>query len=97
MRKLINFLNCIRRAYLVPSSSGSIGQFSSTRSHECTVDLAIVFYGFSNVRWLSEREKDQIDTLVAVGFKKPVQDVRALEAVEKYKQTLKLKQPPFPL
>jgi len=85
--ELINFLNSIRRAYLDPSPSGTSGQFSSTSSNERTVDLAKGFYGFSNIRWFSEREKDQIDTLVAVGLKKSVQGVRALEAAEKSRKT----------
>ncbi|OAV89215.1 hypothetical protein PTTG_12517 [Puccinia triticina 1-1 BBBD Race 1] len=83
IQELIDFLSSIRRAYLDPSPSGTSGQFQSTNSNERTVDLSKGFQGFSNVRWFSENEKDQIDTLVAVGLKKSVQGVRAIEAAEK--------------
>ncbi|KAA1123730.1 hypothetical protein PGTUg99_009910 [Puccinia graminis f. sp. tritici] len=83
IQELIDFLSSIRRAYLDPSQSGTSGQFSSANSSERTVNLSKGFQGFSDVRWFSENEKDQIDTLVAVGLKKSVQGVRALEAAEK--------------
>ncbi|PLW51005.1 hypothetical protein PCANC_08171 [Puccinia coronata f. sp. avenae] len=84
IQELIDFLNSIRRAYLDPSPSGTSGQFSSsTGSNERSVNLSKGFQGFANVRWFSDTEKDQIDTLVAVGLKKSVQGVRALEAAEK--------------
>jgi hypothetical protein len=86
IQELIDFLSSIRRAYLDPSQSGTSGQFSSANSSERTVNISKGFQGFSNVRWFSENEKDQIDTLVAVGLKKSVQGVRALEAAEKCKQ-----------
>lgn len=46
------------------------------------VDSQRGFQGFSNVRWFSEKEKDEIDVLVGVGLKKCVQGVRALEAAD---------------
>ncbi|KAH9440872.1 hypothetical protein Pst134EA_028812 [Puccinia striiformis f. sp. tritici] len=84
IHELIDFLKRIRRAYLDPSQSGKSGQFTSTtNSNDRTGNLSRGFQGFANVRWFSEGEKDQIDTLVAVGLKKSVQGVRALESAEK--------------
>lgn len=84
---MIQFLKTIKRAYLDPSPSGPIGGPSSNKHPERLVDIKRGFQGFANVRWFSDREKDEIDVLVGVGLKKCVEGVRALEAAEKSSST----------
>lgn len=88
IQDLLKFLNSIRRAYLDPNSSpGRGGSFSSTNTSDRKVETSKGLQRFENVRWFSEREKDQIDTLVAVGLKKSIEGVRALERAEKSRKT----------
>lgn len=85
IQELLNFMSSIRRAYLDPTPSASSTQKFSSK-HDRSINVSKGFQGFSNVRWFSENEKDQIDTLVAVGLKKSVEGVRALESAEKVRK-----------
>ncbi|OAV95006.1 hypothetical protein PTTG_26777, partial [Puccinia triticina 1-1 BBBD Race 1] len=80
-QNLIDFLSSIRRAYLDASPSGISEQFQSKKLNERTVNLSKALPGLSNVRWFSENEKDQIDTLVAAGLKKSVQGDRSCRKI----------------
>lgn len=82
IQDLLQFLQTIKRAYLDPSPSRSTPNNSNKTSERRQVDNKRGFQGFSQVRWFSEQEKDEIDVLVGVGLKKSIEGVRALEAAE---------------
>ncbi|EGG02053.1 uncharacterized protein MELLADRAFT_110427 [Melampsora larici-populina 98AG31] len=83
IQDLLEFLKTIKRAYLDPTPSrSSTTHHNSTKPLERQVEIKRGFQGFSQVRWFSEQEKDEIDVLVGVGLKKSIQGVRALEAAE---------------
>lgn len=79
LRSFSNFLTSIRRAYLDLGASSSSHQTTQPRTIDTTKGLA----AWEGVRWLSDRERDEIDFGVKVALRKSVDRVRELEAVEK--------------
>ncbi|ORY40013.1 hypothetical protein BCR35DRAFT_297677 [Leucosporidium creatinivorum] len=79
LRSFSNFLASIRRAYLDLGASSSSHQTTQPR----TIDTSKGLAAWEGVRWLSDRERDEIDFGVKVALRKSVDRVRELEAVEK--------------
>ncbi|KAH9818670.1 hypothetical protein DFH28DRAFT_958797 [Melampsora americana] len=90
IQDLLQFLQTIKRPYLDPSPSRSTTT-NSNKSLERQVEIQKGFKGFSQVKWFSEQEKDEIDVLVGIGLKKSIEGVRALEAAENSRKSQHLK------
>ena len=75
---MATFLSSIRRAYLDLSSSSS-----SSASRSVKVDPSKGLGAWEGVRWLSDRERDEVDFGVKIALGRSVDRVRQLEAVEK--------------
>ncbi|GAA5969493.1 hypothetical protein JCM21900_002755 [Sporobolomyces salmonicolor] len=80
LRSFSNFLTSIRRAYLDLGSSSS---HHHPASQPRTLDPSKGLAAWEGVRWLSDRERDEIDFAVKVALRKSVDRVRELEALEK--------------
>ncbi|BGO92887.1 hypothetical protein NBRC10512_008007 [Rhodotorula toruloides] len=80
LRSFSNFLASIRRAYL---DLGSSSHPSSHNPPQRNLDPSKGFAAWEGVRWLTDRERDEIDFAVKVALRKSVDRVRELEALEK--------------
>ncbi|GAA5984040.1 hypothetical protein JCM11641_005576 [Rhodosporidiobolus odoratus] len=78
LRSFNSFLSSIRRAYLDLGSS-----HHHPSSQPRAVDPAKGLAAWEGVRWLTDRERDEIDFGVKVALRKSVDRVRELEALEK--------------
>ncbi|KAL8283272.1 hypothetical protein RQP46_006050 [Phenoliferia psychrophenolica] len=78
LRSFSAFLISIRRAYLDLGSSSS-----HHASQPRTLDASKGLAAWEGVRWLSDRERDEIDFGVKVALRRSVDRVRELEAAEK--------------
>lgn len=91
MRSLASFLHSIRRAYLdLGASSSASNPLLAHRDQPPPrqLDLSKGLQAWEGVRWLSDRERDEIDFAVKVAIRKSVDRVRELEALEKGARTL---------
>ncbi|BGP21687.1 SNARE protein syntaxin 18/UFE1 [Rhodotorula toruloides] len=80
LRSFSNFLASIRRAYL---DLGSSSHPSSRNPPQRNLDPSKGLAAWEGVRWLTDRERDEIDFAVKVALRKSVDRVRELEALEK--------------
>lgn len=74
------FLASIRRAYLDVSSSHA--STSAQNKQQRTLDPSQGLQAWQGVKWLSDRERDEIDFGVKVALKKSLEGVRQLEGLE---------------
>lgn len=81
MRSFANFLSSIRRAYLdLGSSTSSNAAAPPKRTWDPSKKGLAAWEG---VRWLTDKERDEIDFAVKVALRKSVDRVRQLEQLEK--------------
>jgi syntaxin 18 len=73
LKTLESFLNSIRPAYVSPPP----------RSSQREKNKAEGFETLEKKRYLTDRERDEIDVGVKIGMKKAMESVRELEAIEK--------------
>ncbi|GAA5980237.1 hypothetical protein JCM10908_001583 [Rhodotorula pacifica] len=88
LRSFANFLSSIRRAYLdLGSSSSSSSQHTSNHGSNAqpkrNLDTSKGLAAWEGVRWLTDKERDEIDFAVKVALRKSVDRVRQLEQLEK--------------
>ncbi|GAA5994902.1 Ufe1p [Rhodotorula paludigena] len=86
VRSFASFLHSIRRAYLDLGASSSTGNPLLAHRDQPPprqLDLSKGLQAWEGVRWLSDRERDEIDFAVKVAIRKSVDRVRELEALEK--------------
>ncbi|KAK4057580.1 hypothetical protein OIO90_001225 [Microbotryomycetes sp. JL221] len=102
LRSFAQFLHSIRRAYLdlnasaaaaaaASSSSSTTNQLDSSSRH---LDKSKGLQAWEGVKWLSDRERDEIDFGVKVALRKSVDRVRQLEQLEKVRVTNVARQNP---
>lgn len=85
LRSFANFLSSIRRAYLDLGSSTS-SSTSTAAPPKRTLDPSKKgLAAWEGVRWLTDKERDEIDFAVKVALRKSVDRVRQLEQLEKGK------------
>lgn len=77
LRSFSRFLYSIRRAYLDLGSSSS--HQASIPRH---IDTSKGLQAWEGVRWLSDKERDEIDFGVKIALRKSVDRVRELEGAE---------------
>lgn len=83
LRSFANFLSSIRRAYLDLGSSTS-SSTSTAAPPKRTLDPSKKgLAAWEGVRWLTDKERDEIDFAVKVALRKSVDRVRQLEQLEK--------------
>ncbi|KAK4055213.1 hypothetical protein OIV83_000493 [Microbotryomycetes sp. JL201] len=94
LRSFAQFLHSIRRAYLDLNASSSAQQqqqqqqaqhagSAHTHANQRQLDPAKGLQAWEGVKWLSDRERDEIDYGVKVALRKSVERVRQLEGLEK--------------
>ena len=80
LRSFAHFLHSIRRAYL-DLSAASTHQAASAAPR--TLDASKGLAAWEGVKWLSDRERDEIDYGIKVALRKSVDRVRELEGLER--------------
>ncbi|GAA6047298.1 hypothetical protein JCM3770_001874 [Rhodotorula araucariae] len=83
LRSFAAFLTSIRRAYLDLGSSSSNPHAHHQQQPARQLDPSKGLSAWEGVRWLTDRERDEIDFAVKVALRKSVDRVRELEALEK--------------
>ncbi|GAA6059850.1 hypothetical protein JCM10212_007055 [Sporobolomyces blumeae] len=87
LRTFDQFLASIRRAYLDLSSTSASSSLASHRQQQQqpqrTIDQSQGLAAWQGVKWLTDRERDEIDFAVKVALRKSVDRVRQLEDLEK--------------
>ncbi|BGP36777.1 hypothetical protein JCM10449v2_000679 [Rhodotorula kratochvilovae] len=83
LRSFAGFLSSIRRAYLDLGSSSSNPHAHHHQQPARQLDPSKGLAAWEGVRWLTDRERDEIDFAVKVALRKSVDRVRELEALEK--------------
>ncbi|KAM0793467.1 hypothetical protein ACM66B_000910 [Microbotryomycetes sp. NB124-2] len=93
LRSFAQFLHSIRRAYLDLSASSSAqqqqqqGTSAAAAHHQRQFDPSKGLQAWEGVKWLSDRERDEIDYGVKVALRKSVDRVRQLEGLERARVT----------
>ncbi|GAA5915939.1 hypothetical protein JCM8208_003671 [Rhodotorula glutinis] len=82
LRSFLGFLASIRRAYLDLGSSAS-NPHAHHQQPARQLDASKGLAAWEGVRWLTDRERDEIDFAVKVALRKSVDRVRQLESLEK--------------
>ena len=81
IHQLSKFLKSIRRAYLDLSSSFT--STSRTAASKRSLDLSKGLAAWEGVRWLSDRERDELDFQAKLILKRCMERIRDLENIEK--------------
>ncbi|KWU45439.1 hypothetical protein RHOSPDRAFT_28818 [Rhodotorula sp. JG-1b] len=94
LRSFANFLSSIRRAYLDLGSSTSSNAAAPPKR---TLDPSKKgLAAWEGVRWLTDKERDEIDFAVKVALRKSVDRVRQLEQLEKARLEAEKRDNPSP-
>ncbi|GAA5883924.1 hypothetical protein JCM3774_005250 [Rhodotorula dairenensis] len=83
LRSFANFLASIRRAYLDLGSSHASTSTGGGGLPKRNLDPSKGLAAWEGVRWLTDKERDEIDFAVKVALRKSVDRVRQLEQLEK--------------